>query len=78
MTGGAAAIIAGGSSFDSVFEAAGREKLFIPMMGTLYKGVFGEVASKTISTNLNEMVGKSLKIDHSSFVSSDETRIFYK
>ena len=43
VSGGAAATIAGGASFDSVLESAGREKIFVPMMGSLYKYVFGEL-----------------------------------
>ena len=43
ITGGASATIAAGASIDSVLEAAGREKVFIPMMGSLYKSVFGEL-----------------------------------
>jgi hypothetical protein len=42
ITGGGAAVLAAGSSFDSVLEAAGRDKLFIPMLGEGYKNIFGE------------------------------------
>lgn len=43
VSGTAAATIAGGASFDTVLESAGREKIFVPMMGSLYKSVFGEL-----------------------------------
>jgi hypothetical protein len=42
ITGGGAAVIAAGTSFDSVLEAAGRDKIFIPMLGEGYKHIFGE------------------------------------
>ena len=53
ITGGAAAVIAGGASYDQVLEAAGREKVFVPMMGEIYKSVFGEVIP---NNNINTLV----------------------
>jgi hypothetical protein len=37
-----AAFIAGGMAYDNVLVESGRERLFLPMMGTIFKGVFGE------------------------------------
>ena len=42
-TGTGATFIAGGMAYDAVLVEAGRERVFLPMMGQVYKGVFGEV-----------------------------------
>ena len=55
VTGGTAATIAAGASFDSVLEAAGREKIFVPMLGSLYKSVFGELP-KNVQERINGFV----------------------
>nr|UEK25959.1 hypothetical protein [Mutinus fleischeri] len=58
VTGGTAATIAAGASFDSVLEAAGREKVFVPMLGSLYKSVFGELSSHT-QERINNIVNST-------------------
>jgi hypothetical protein len=62
VTGGTAATVAAGASFDSVLEAAGRDKIFVPMMGRWIKDIFGEVSSNA-NTNLNKMVEDSKNIN---------------
>ena len=37
ITGGTATAVAAGASFDLVLESAGREKVFIPFLGNVYK-----------------------------------------
>ena len=49
ITGSAAGTIAAGASFDLVLEAAGREKIFIPMVGSMYKSVFGELPKNQVT-----------------------------
>jgi hypothetical protein len=58
VTGGAATVITAGASFDSVLEAAGREKVFLPMLGSMYKSVFGEILPKTVENRMMDMVKK--------------------
>lgn len=59
VTGGTASIVAGGASFDLVLEAAGREKVFIPFLGNLYKSAFGEVPAN-FNKNLNTMISSTV------------------
>lgn len=40
VTGGTASVIAAGASYDQVLEAAGRVKVFIPILGSMYESVF--------------------------------------
>ena len=47
---GAAAAIAAGASYDSVLEAAGREEVFVPMLGSAYKKIFGELIPQAEKT----------------------------
>lgn len=53
ITGSAAGTIAAGASFDLVLEAAGREKVFIPMVGSMYKSVFGELPRNQVVDAIN-------------------------
>ena len=56
VSGGAAGTIAAGASFDSVLEAAGREKVFITryaMLGSMYRSVFGEIPKRPITDLIN-------------------------
>lgn len=45
VTAGGALFIAGGAAYDQVLSSANRPQIFIPMMGGVYKHVFGEVPS---------------------------------
>lgn len=58
LTGGAAASVAAGASFDLVLESAGHEKVFVPMLGSMYKSIFGEL-TKSAENNITKMVEKS-------------------
>lgn len=58
ITGGAITVITVGASFDSVLEAAGREKVFVPFIGSMYKSVFGELP-KSAETRITDMVKKA-------------------
>jgi len=42
-TAAGASFLAGGMAYDSLLVEAGRERVFMPMMGAVYKGVFGEL-----------------------------------
>jgi len=88
VTGGTAAFVAAGASFDNVLEAAGREKIFVPMMGDIFKKVFGEAvkptslqevmrgnrvgSSNTDLDNVKDMVDRYYK------ASPDEKNLFLK
>jgi len=61
ITGGTASVIAAGASYDQVLEAAGREKVFVPLLGSMYKSVFGESvqANAKIQSLLNQEAVKT-------------------
>lgn len=63
VSGSAAGTIAAGASFDSVLEAAGREKVFVPMLGSMYKSVFGEIPKKPITDVINNNTNNEVKSD---------------
>lgn len=54
VTGGAATFLGGGVVVDQILEEAGREKVFVPFMGSLYKSAFGEL-TPTTQERLNAM-----------------------
>ena len=58
ISGSAAITIAAEASFNMVLEAAGREKVFIPMLGSVYKSAFGELP-KSVENRMSNMVKKS-------------------
>jgi hypothetical protein len=50
-TAAGASFIAGGMASDALLVESGRERVFLPMMGKLYTGVFGEAPNnKTYNT----------------------------
>nr|YP_010697893.1 hypothetical protein P1Q19_mgp05 [Fuscoporia viticola]WCF76854.1 hypothetical protein [Fuscoporia viticola] len=65
VTGTVAGTVAAGASFDSVLEAAGRERFFVPMLGSMYKTVFGEMPDNRIKDVLNSTKSE-VKSDNSS------------
>jgi hypothetical protein len=57
-TGAGASFIAGGMAYDAVLEEAGRERRFLPFIGKVYKGVFGEV-HKNLGNNSPFVTGQT-------------------
>jgi hypothetical protein len=62
-TGAGATFIAGGMSYDSVLVQAGRPPKFLPFIGSVYTGVFGEV-SRTIASNSPVLTGETPTLDN--------------
>nr|YP_009652979.1 hypothetical protein [Taiwanofungus camphoratus]QCG70017.1 hypothetical protein [Taiwanofungus camphoratus]UKQ56123.1 hypothetical protein [Taiwanofungus camphoratus]WRO45218.1 hypothetical protein [Taiwanofungus sp. YW-2023a] len=58
VTGGAVTFLGGGAVYDEILVQAGRDRQFIPFMGSLYKSVFGEITPAN-QERLNAMVTKS-------------------
>jgi hypothetical protein len=61
-TGAGASFIAGGMAYDSVLVQAGRPHRFLPFLGTVYTGFFGEVPKNLASNRPLLMGGTQLLI----------------
>jgi hypothetical protein len=78
VTGAGAVFIAGGAAYDQVLVEANRPRVFIPMMGGVYKHLLGEVPSNfeskifnLIDTNTNASIDKtSAKADVTEMLNS--------
>lgn len=57
--GSLAGVIAACSSFDSVLEAGGRDRFFIPLLGGVYSKTFGDVSLKTTEKLIDELKDES-------------------
>ena len=53
-TGIGASFIAGGVAYDTLLVEAGYEKRFVPFMGDVYKGVFGEGPANKINSVIDK------------------------
>ena len=51
VTGTGASFIAGGIAYDELLADSGRPRVFLPMMGQIFNGVFGEVPNTQGNNN---------------------------
>lgn len=73
VTGGAAGIIAAGASFDVLLRESGRKEVFVPFMGKILKGLFGE-GSVPLEKSV-EVLAQKTAAAKQPFTPSDQTSV---